>query len=88
LHGTGLDELWAQVRLHHRTLAASGELEAKRRRQQVDWTWTMVRDTLLTRLHEHAEVRRIAPELERQVRDGLLTPTLAAERILEAFGTD
>jgi GTPase len=88
LHGVGLDELWAQVELHHRTLDESGELAAKRRRQQVDWTWTMVRDTLLARLHEHAEVRRIAPELERQVRDGLLTPTLAAERILEAFQTD
>jgi LAO/AO transport system kinase len=88
LHGTGLDELWAQVELHHRTLEESGELAAKRRRQQVDWTWTMVRDTLLARLHEHAEVRRIAPELERQVRDGLLTPTLAAERILEALRTD
>jgi LAO/AO transport system kinase len=88
LHGVGLDELWAQVELHHRTLEGSGELAGKRRRQQVDWTWTMVRETLLSRLHEHAEVRRIAPELERQVRDGLLTPTLAAERILEAFQTD
>ena len=88
LYGDGLDELWAQVELHHRTLASAGELAAKRRRQQVDWTWTMVRDTLLARLHEHAEVRRIAPELDRQVRDGLLTPTLAAERILEAFNSD
>jgi LAO/AO transport system kinase len=88
LHGTGLDELWAQVELHHQTLSESGELDAKRRRQQVDWTWTMVRETLLSRLHEHAEVRRLAPELERQVRDGLITPTLAAERILEAFESD
>jgi LAO/AO transport system kinase len=85
LHGLGLDAVWAEVERHHRTLAESGELEAKRRRQQVDWTWTMVRDTLLSRLHEHPEVRRIAPELERQVRDGQITPTLAAERILEGF---
>jgi LAO/AO transport system kinase len=85
LEGSGLDELWAQVELHDRTLSESGELDAKRRRQQVDWTWTMVRDTLLARLHEHPEVRGLAPELERQVRDGLLTPTLAADRILEVF---
>jgi GTPase len=88
LDGTGLDEVWAQVELHHRTLASSGELDTKRRRQQVDWTWTMVRETLLSRLHEHAEVRRITPALEQQVRDGLITPTLAAERILDAFWTD
>ncbi len=85
LTGAGLDTVWEQVERHHRTLAESGELAAKRRRQQVDWTWTMVRDTLLTRLQEHPGVRALAPELEREVAEGTLTPTLAAERILEVF---
>jgi GTPase len=85
LHGTGLPELWAKVEEHHRGLADSGELDAKRRRQQVDWTWTMVRDTLLARLHDHPGVRRLAPSLEREVREGRLTATLAAERILQVF---
>jgi LAO/AO transport system kinase len=85
LNGTGLDTVWAQVERHHRELSGSGELDDKRRRQQVDWTWTMVRETLLARLNEHPEVRRVAPDLERQVRDGRLTATLAAERILELF---
>lgn len=85
LDGTGLDSVWTQVRRHHDTLSSSGELDDKRRRQQVDWTWTMVRDTLLSQLHEDSEVRRIAPDLERQVRDGRLTATLAAERILGVF---
>jgi LAO/AO transport system kinase len=85
LSGAGLDTLWEQVERHHRTLSASGELDAKRRRQQVDWTWTMVRDTLLTRLQEHPGVRALAPDLEREVAAGELTPTLAAERILEVF---
>ena len=85
LTGAGLDTLWEQVERHHRTLSESGELAGKRRRQQVDWTWTMVRDTLLTRLQEHPGVRALAPDLERQVAEGELTPTLAAERILEVF---
>jgi len=83
--GTGLDTVWEQVTRHHSELASSGELAAKRRRQQVDWTWTMVRDTLLTRLQEHPGVRALAPTLDREVADGELTPTLAAERILEVF---
>ncbi|GAA4428456.1 methylmalonyl Co-A mutase-associated GTPase MeaB [Actinokineospora soli] len=82
----GLDTLWEQVELHHRTLSESGELAEKRRRQQVDWTWSMVHDTLLTRLREHPGVRAEVPELERRVRAGELTATLAAERILELFG--
>jgi LAO/AO transport system kinase len=85
LTGAGLDTVWEQVARHHRTLSESGELADKRRRQQVDWTWTMVRDTLLTRLQEHPGVRALAPDLEREVADGELTPTLAAERILEVF---
>ncbi len=56
---------------HQDALAASGELEAKRRRQQVDWTWQTVRDRLLARL--------------REVLTGELTPALAADRILAAF---
>jgi GTPase len=85
LTGAGLDTLWEQVRRHHDVLSSSGTLSAKRRRQQVDWTWTMVRDTLLTRLSEHPGVRALTPSLEQQVADGELTPTLAAERILEEF---
>jgi LAO/AO transport system kinase len=85
LEGIGLDTLWEQVTRHHSELSASGELAAKRRRQQVDWTWTMVRDTLLTRLQEHPGVRALAPTLDREVADGELTPTMAAERILEVF---
>jgi GTPase len=88
LTGAGLDTVWEQVRRHHDELSASGALTEKRRRQQVDWTWTMVRDTLLTRLAEHPGVRAITPDLERQVADGELTPTLAAEQILKEFSDD
>jgi GTPase len=87
LTGTGLDDVWDQVEKHRSTLAEAGELAERRRRQQVDWTWAMVRDQLLTSLRAHPEVRTLAPELERQVREGELTATLAAERILQAFTT-
>ncbi len=45
----------------------------------------MVRDELLGRLHADPAVRATAPGLEQQVREGRLTATLAAERILAAF---
>jgi LAO/AO transport system kinase len=87
LHGIGLDTVWSEVRKHHDTLSANGSLEDKRRGQQVDWMWAMVRDTLLSRLTENPAVRTSVPELERQVRAGELTASLAAERILDAFGS-
>ncbi|AOR31617.1 ATPase/protein kinase [Streptomyces fodineus] len=82
----GLDVVWDRLEQHRTLLDSTGRLTAKRRDQQVGWTWSMVRDELLGRLHADPAVRETAPDLERQVREGRLTATLAAERILEAFG--
>ncbi|MCC5473883.1 methylmalonyl Co-A mutase-associated GTPase MeaB [Streptomyces barringtoniae] len=82
---TGLDTVWERLEQHRTLLDSTGRLTAKRRDQQVRWTWAMVRDELLDRLHSDPAVRETAPDLERQVRQGSLTATRAAERILEAF---
>ncbi|MFI8181707.1 methylmalonyl Co-A mutase-associated GTPase MeaB [Actinacidiphila glaucinigra] len=83
--GTGLDTLWERLEQHRTLLESTGRLAAKRRDQQTEWAWSMVREELLGRLRGHPEVRRLTPEIERQVREGTLTPTLAAARILDAF---
>ncbi|MFE4966380.1 methylmalonyl Co-A mutase-associated GTPase MeaB [Streptomyces sp. NPDC056660] len=83
---TGLDVVWERLEQHRALLDSTGRLAEKRREQQVGWTWSMVRDELLGRLSAHPAVRAAAPDLERQVRDGTLTATLAAEQILKAFG--
>ncbi|MFC7383146.1 methylmalonyl Co-A mutase-associated GTPase MeaB [Sphaerisporangium rhizosphaerae] len=85
LEGTGLGELWRHIVAHQDRLEASGELAAKRRRQQVGWTWTLVRDRLLSRLTEDPAVAAVTAEVEREVLEGTLTPSLAADRILSAF---
>jgi LAO/AO transport system kinase len=82
----GLDEVWARIGQHRAALEAGGELERRRQDQQVEWTWNLVHDELLTRLHADPRVRAIAGELERQVRDGSVTATTAAEKILGTFG--
>ena len=86
--GLGLDVLWERLQQHRALLDADGSLAAKRRDQQVDWTWAMVHDQLLARLHHHPAVRHLAPDLERQVRAGTLPASLAAEQLLAAFGQD
>ncbi len=83
---TGLDTVWERLERHRTLLETGGRLAARRRAQQVDWTWTMVREELLGRLHADPAVRSLAPDLEQRVRNGELTATLAAERILDAFG--
>jgi LAO/AO transport system kinase len=83
---TGLDEVWDRIQRHQAVLESTGELDRRRRDQQVSWTWNLVHDRLLDRLHENPAVRVITPALEQQVRDGAITATTAAEQILDAFG--
>ena len=83
LDGTGLRELWDTVLRHRDVLTAAGEFDARRRKQQVDWTWSMVRDAVLDRVLTHPAVKSMRAEIERQVRAGELTPALAAQQILD-----
>jgi len=84
VEGTGLTELWDAIERHRQALTDAGEFEARRRAQQVDWTWQMVRDMVLDRVLSNPAVRKIRAEVERQVRAGELTPALAAQQILKA----
>ncbi|WP_327085292.1 methylmalonyl Co-A mutase-associated GTPase MeaB [Nonomuraea sp. NBC_01738] len=81
LTGDGLEELWAQVIAHQEAT----DVPARRRLQQVQWTWTLVRNRLLAELHADPEVAAITGEVEREVLSGELTPALAADRLLSAF---
>ncbi|GAA0437056.1 methylmalonyl Co-A mutase-associated GTPase MeaB [Streptomyces luteireticuli] len=83
--GAGLTEVWERLEQHRRILDVTGELARRRSDQQVEWAWSMVRDQLLGELRGHAGVREVAPDLERRLREGTLTATLAAERILSVF---
>jgi LAO/AO transport system kinase len=83
LEGTGLTQLWDTVERHRQVLTDAGEFEARRRAQQVDWTWQLVRDTVLDRVLSHPAVRKARAQLERQVLAGELTPALAAQQILD-----
>ncbi|PZG01956.1 methylmalonyl Co-A mutase-associated GTPase MeaB [Nonomuraea aridisoli] len=81
LTGEGLEDVWRHVLAHQDAL----DVAAKRRAQQVGWTWTLVRDRLLAELRHDPRVTEIAGTVEREVLAGELTPALAADRILSAF---
>jgi LAO/AO transport system kinase len=83
LEGTGLEELWDAVERHRQVLTDAGEFQARRRTQQVDWTWQMVRDTVLDRVLSNPAVRNVRAEVERRVLAGELTPAMAAQQILK-----
>jgi LAO/AO transport system kinase len=86
LDNIGLDEMWAQVLEHRRRFAASGEGAQKRRDQQVKWMWTLLEDFFRARLRSNSAAKALLPELERQVAEGALSPTVAVDKIAVAVG--
>src|SRR5262245_24901680 len=88
LEGRGMDEVWATIEEHRARLGASGELAARRRSQQQDWLWSMLRDGLEEHFRARSDVQRLLPELESAVRDAKITPTEAARRLLAVLDDD
>ena len=85
LTGSGIEKVWETVLEHRRVLAASGELEARRREQARAWLWTLVGEGLERALREHPAVAREIPRLEAEVQERKTTPAAAARALLDAF---
>ena len=79
--GTGLDAVWNQLQAHRHHLERTGQLAEQRRSQDVRWMWSTIDDRLLARFR--ASNRERAAALEDQVRRGDITPTAAAEALLD-----
>ncbi|MEA3279655.1 MAG: methylmalonyl Co-A mutase-associated GTPase MeaB, partial [Thermodesulfobacteriota bacterium] len=81
----GIDEIWKTVLLHRKKFADTGELEAKRKKQAVDWIWSLVEEGLKERFYNNPDVKRELSEMKRDVEKGVIAPTNAATRLLEFY---
>ena len=84
LKNDNLDRLWKHVQRHRDWLEQHGELDAKRRRQLVEWTRAMVRDRLLSRL-DTMDVRAVVERVEAAVLADEMTPDQAATEIVRSL---
>jgi LAO/AO transport system kinase len=84
LTDVGVDEVWTRVLAHREHLGPDG-LATKRARQQLDFTWALVRDELADRLRRSPAVAAIRDEVREEVLSGELPATTAADRILAAY---
>ncbi len=78
----GIDEIWESVLAHHKRLALTGELQANREKQAVDWMWSLVKEGLKERFYQNPEVNKLLPEILKEVESGKTASTLAADRLL------
>ncbi|XP_008933460.1 PREDICTED: methylmalonic aciduria type A protein, mitochondrial [Merops nubicus] len=83
--GEGVSEVWDKMVEFQELMLASGELLAKRRRQQKVWMWNLIQENMLEHFRTHLAVKDKIPLLEEKVLSGVLSPGLAADLLLKAF---
>ena len=78
----GIDTIWETVLSHRKAFTESGELEQKRRKQALEWMWTLIEEGLRARFRQHPGVAGQLPATVRAVENGELAPTAAAAELL------
>lgn len=87
LTGAGVDDVWKRV-LDHRAHLGEDGLARKRAEQQLEFTWSLVRDELTDRLRRSPGVAAIRDDVRRRVLDGELNAAVAADLVLAAYDRD
>jgi GTPase len=78
-----IDVIWDTVSEHHRKLTQTGELRANRKKQAVDWMWSLVKEGLNDRFFQNPEVKKILPETIKEIENGTIASAIAANRLLD-----
>ena len=78
-----IDVIWKNVTKHHTIFTNTGELKANRKKQAVDWMWSLVKEGLKDRFYQNPEVKKNLPETIREVENGTTASTIAANRLLD-----
>jgi LAO/AO transport system kinase len=81
LTGAGIAELWDSILDHRERMGKAGELDARRREQQVKWMWAMLEERVFARLKSNPALRAKLPRIEAAVAAGRMSPALAVEEI-------
>lgn len=82
---TGIDEIWEIISDHRKKLTASGELEAKRKKQALDWLWFLLEEGLKERFYQNPNVKKLLPKIEKAVEKGTTSPAIAANELFSSL---
>jgi LAO/AO transport system kinase len=78
----GMADFWAEIERFQSIMTDNGELAEKRRKQSLAWMWNMIESGLHQQFRDNAEVHAELPALSSQVSQGVVTPGIAAKKLL------
>jgi LAO/AO transport system kinase len=85
LTGEGVADVWNAIAGGVRAAGASGALPQRRAEQARSWMWSEVSDTLMEQFRREPAVRDRIAELEAAVVAGRVSPSAAAQQLLDTF---
>ena len=81
----GIDDVLTHVERYRESVSANDELTSRRQRQATDWLWRETAELLVQQLRQDASLAEKQNELQQQVRDGKIAPTVAARILVDRF---
>ncbi len=88
LTGANIAEVWSTIREFHREMSTRGAVAARRAEQARSWMWSEAAESLLDEVRGHPEVADQVELLERDVMQGKMPATVAADRLLRIYRGD
>jgi LAO/AO transport system kinase len=82
LTASGLDLVWGLIQDHHQRLGKTGELQANRKTQSLQWMWALIEEGLKERFFQHPGMAEQVARYVEKVKNGALVPTTAARELL------
>ena len=84
LESTGLGEIWDIILKHREKLTETGEFQLKRKDQSVSWMRSLLEEGLKNRFYQNKNIKKMLPQITKEVEKGMITPTSAAHKLLMA----
>ncbi|MCZ6773842.1 MAG: methylmalonyl Co-A mutase-associated GTPase MeaB [Proteobacteria bacterium] len=88
LTGANIAEVWSTIRGFHREMSTRGAVAERRAEQARSWMWSEAAESLLDEVRGHPEVADQVELLERDVMQGKMPATVAADRLLRIYRGD
>ncbi len=78
----GTKDVWEIVLEHNKKFKGTGEFEQRRKKQSLEWMWTLVEDGLKLRFKNNETINKKIPLISNRVENDKISPTAAAEELL------
>ncbi len=78
----GTDNIWLTILNHREKMKATGEFDQRRRKQALEWMWTLVDEGLKARFWENDRIAETIPDISAKVERDKISPSAAAEALL------